>query len=158
MWVIAEVARQQGLLDVARDVDFLLEALAFAFASYQASVVQNAGGLIGKGVEQLAIQSGKRRGATGIQIQHAEKLPLLEIDHGFRGLGVRKRVQGNYNNSAQTLRDDALRGLQIHFGLRQVFGDYRFLLSQGQLYRSLAGGQALWRQAQTAGAPGEPDV
>src|SRR5262249_34885800 len=40
--VVAEIFRQQGLLDVASDADFLLQALPFALAFYEASVVQNA--------------------------------------------------------------------------------------------------------------------
>jgi len=56
------------------------------------------------------------------------------------------------------LRDDALRSLQIHFGLREIFGDNRFPLAQGELYRGLAGGQAFRWQAQAAAAPRQADV
>src|SRR4029077_7468187 len=80
MRIIAEVARQECLLNVAGDVDFLLHALAFALACYQAGVVQNAGGLIGKRVEQLAIELGKCGRAARIEIQHAEKLPTFHVD------------------------------------------------------------------------------
>src|SRR5256885_3365280 len=71
--VIAEVAGQQGLLDVPRNIDFLLEALAFTFASHQARVIENAGGLIGESVEKLAVKSGKGRGAARIEIEHPEE-------------------------------------------------------------------------------------
>jgi len=51
MRIIAEVAREQALLNVPRDIDFLLEALAFAFSRHQPRVVENACGLIGERVE-----------------------------------------------------------------------------------------------------------
>ena len=52
----AEIARQQRLLNVARDIDFLLHALAFAFAFDEAGIIENAGGVGGQGVENLAIE------------------------------------------------------------------------------------------------------
>ena len=62
----AEIAWEERLLNVAGDVDLLFEALALAFALDEAGVVQNAGGLICKGVEQLTIELGKGGGAPGI--------------------------------------------------------------------------------------------
>ncbi len=83
---------------------------------------------------------------------------MLEVDDGFGGLGVRKRVERNYNYRAETLRDNALRSLQIHFGLREIFGDDRLPLAQGELYRGLAGCQAFRWQAQATAAPRQADV
>ena len=74
---IAEAARQQRLLNVARDAQFLLEALALALALHQTRVVQNAGGFDGQGVQNLAIEFGKGRRASRIEIQNAQKLPAL---------------------------------------------------------------------------------
>src|SRR5262249_40618075 len=59
--IVAEIFRKQGLLDVARDTDFLLQALAFALALHEARVVENAGGVCSERVENLPIELGKRR-------------------------------------------------------------------------------------------------
>ncbi len=64
MRIIADVAREQRLLNVSGDIDLLLEALAFALAGDQAGIVENAGGLIGESIEKLAIELGESRGAA----------------------------------------------------------------------------------------------
>src|SRR6266436_5989598 len=84
----AEIPREKPLLNSASDIDLLFEALAFALALDQASVIQNAGGVGGQGVKNLAIQLGEGRGPARIQIEHAEKIASLDIDHGL--LRVRK--------------------------------------------------------------------
>ena len=81
---IAEAARQERLLNFPRDAQFLLEALALAFALHEARIVQNAGGFDGQGVENLAIEFGKGRGAPRIEIQNAQKLPALNVNDRFR--------------------------------------------------------------------------
>src|SRR3974390_3512428 len=63
MRVIAEILRQKRLLNVARDTDLLLEALALALAFDQASVVENACGVCGQRVENLLVKLGKSRWA-----------------------------------------------------------------------------------------------
>ena len=112
-------------MNVPSDTDLLLQPLAFAFAGHESGVVQNAGGLIGEGVEQLPVQLGECRRAPRIQIEHAEELPGFHVDDGLFRLGVGKGVQRNHDHRAEALGHDALRGLQIHFRLREVFGDHR---------------------------------
>ena len=80
---IAEPAREKRLLNVARDAEFLLQALALALVFDQARVVQNAGGFDGEGVENLAFEFGERGRAAGIEIQNAEKMPAFGMDRGF---------------------------------------------------------------------------
>ena len=116
---VAEAARQQRLLNIASDADFLFEALAFAFALDEARVVENAGGFDGEGVENLAVELRERSRAAGIEIQHAEKMAALDvnIDSVY---GARHRIQRNDNDGAQTLRDDALRVLKRDVGLMEI--------------------------------------
>ena len=68
---IRKIARQQRLLDVARDVDFLFESLALAFALDQTRVVENAGGVGGQRIQDLPVELGESRGALGIQVKNA---------------------------------------------------------------------------------------
>ena len=62
----AEIARQQRLLDIARDVDFLLHALPFALAFHQPRVIQNTGSVCRQRVQDLPVQFGERRRAARI--------------------------------------------------------------------------------------------
>ena len=71
---VAEAVRKQGLLNVARDVKFLLQALALAFALHEARVVENAGGFAGEGVENLAIEWQRRPRCGANRDRDAEKL------------------------------------------------------------------------------------
>ena len=108
--IIAEFARQQRLLNVAGDADFLLDALAFALAFDEAGVVENAGGFDGDGVENLAIEFGECSGTARIEIEHAEKIAALDVDHRLDpGVGAGHGVERNGHDGAQSLRDDALR-------------------------------------------------
>ena len=68
---------------------------------------------------------------------------------------TRNGEQRNHHDGSQTLRDDALCGLQVDVRLRQVFGDHWRLLFECKLDGSLAGCHAFRRQAQCAVAPGE---
>ncbi len=126
--VVGEIARQERLLNVERDVDLLLQALALAFPFDEASVVENAGGVCRKSVENLAIEFGKSRGAPRIQIKNAEEITAPDIDHRFLGVCAGHRPERNHHDGAKPLRHDALRGLQIHVGLREILGDDRRLL------------------------------
>src|SRR5258706_539635 len=54
MRVFSETAREKPLLDVAGDIDFLLETLAFTLAFNEAGVVQNVRSVGSQGVEKLA--------------------------------------------------------------------------------------------------------
>ena len=74
MWVIAKIFWQKRLLNIARDSDLLLEALAFAFTFDQARVVENACGVGGQCVENLSVELGKCRRAFRIEIQDTKKL------------------------------------------------------------------------------------
>ena len=156
MRIVAEIFGQQRLLNVARDADFLFHALAFALAFDEARVVENAGGVGGERVENLAIEFRERSGAARIEIEHAEKIAALDIDHRLIGVGARHGIERNDDDGAKSLRDDALRGLQIHVGLREVFGDHRGLAAQRELNCGLARRQAFGRETQTAGAPRQP--
>src|SRR5439155_11067097 len=55
---VREIAREQRLLNVARNVDLLFEALALAFAFDEARVVQNSRGVRG---ERIQDRSEERR-------------------------------------------------------------------------------------------------
>ncbi len=67
MRVLAEVAREQRLLNAARDVELFLHALTFALALDQSRVIQNAGGVRGEGIENLTVQLREGRGAPRIE-------------------------------------------------------------------------------------------
>src|SRR4029077_1234655 len=81
--VFAEVAREKRLLNVAGDVDLLFEPLAFTLAFDEPGVVEDAGGVRGQGVENLAVERRERGGAARIQIQNAEEIAALDVDHGL---------------------------------------------------------------------------
>ncbi len=155
MRIFAEIPREQALLNVAGDVDFLLEALAFAFAFDEAGVIENAGGVGGEGVEDLAVELREGSGAAGVEIKDAEKIAALDVDHGFLGVGAGQGVERDDHDGAKALGDDALRGLQIHFGLREIFGDDRRLLLERKLDGGLAGREAFGRKAKAAAAARE---
>src|SRR5260370_28790076 len=74
MGVFAEIAREKRLLNVAGNVDLLLEALAFALAFDEAGVIENAGGVGGQGIQNLAVQFGKGRRAPRIQVKGSAKI------------------------------------------------------------------------------------
>ena len=150
MGKFAEVAREERLLNVARDVDLLFEALAFALAFDETGVVQNAGGVGGEGVENLAVELGEGGGAARVQVEDTEKIAALHTDHGFLGVGAGHGVERNDYYGAKALGDDALRGLQVHIGLREIFGDDRRLLLEGKLNGGLAGREAFRWKAQAA--------
>ena len=57
--IVVQSARQECLLDFARDAEFLLEALALAFTLNQSGVVEDAGGFDAECVENLAIDVGE---------------------------------------------------------------------------------------------------
>src|SRR5713226_6584029 len=88
MRVFSEIAREKRLLDVAGDVDLLLEALAFALAFDEAGVVEDAGGVGGQGVENLTVERGEGGGAARIEVENAEEIAALDIEHGFLGVGA----------------------------------------------------------------------
>jgi hypothetical protein len=48
--IFAEIAREKRLLNVAGNVDLLLESLALAFAFDEAGIIENAGGVGRQGV------------------------------------------------------------------------------------------------------------
>ena len=155
MRVFTEIAREKRLLNVARDVDLLFEALAFAFALDQARIVENAGGVGGQGVEDLAVEFRESRRTTRIQIEDAEKITVLDAGHGFLSTGAGQSVKRNHHYGAQALCDDALRGLQIHVGLCEVFGDDRGLLLQRELDGRLARCEAFGGKTESATASRE---
>src|SRR5258708_1454138 len=55
MRVFAEIAREKRLLNVAGNVDLLLEALAFALAFDEAAIGEHSGSVGGHSVQDLAI-------------------------------------------------------------------------------------------------------
>ena len=65
---------QQRLLDVMRDGDFALQALALAVFLYQAGVVEDARGLQCQRLQNLPLQSGKCGGAATVEIEHAKEV------------------------------------------------------------------------------------
>src|SRR5262249_44724641 len=138
MRIIAKIFGKKRLLDVARDTDFLLEALPFALAFDEARIVENARGVAGQSVENLAIEFRERSRAARIKIQHAEKIAALDIDHRLIGVGARNRIERNDDDGAEALRDDALCGLQVHVGLSEIFRDHRGLAAKRELNRGLA--------------------
>src|SRR5437879_2047285 len=112
MRVFSETAREKPLLDVAGDIDFLLEALAFTLAFNEAGVVQNVRSVGGQGVQNLAVQFRESRGAARIQIENSEKFSAPDIDHGLLRIRARDGEERNHHHRSQTLRDDALCGLR----------------------------------------------
>src|SRR6202007_3286737 len=83
MRVFSEIAREKALLNVAGDVDLLLEALAFALAFHEAGIVENAGGVSGQGVQDLPVEFGEGGRAARIQVDDSEEIATLDVDHGF---------------------------------------------------------------------------
>src|SRR5579871_42508 len=79
MWIITEIFRQKGLLNVAGDTDFLFEALAFAFALNEASVVENAGSVGSKRIENLAIEFREGGRAPRVKIEYPEKIAAFNV-------------------------------------------------------------------------------
>ena len=55
MRILAKIFGQQRLLNIARDINFLLHALAFAFALHQPRIVQNAGRVCRQRVQNLPV-------------------------------------------------------------------------------------------------------
>ena len=53
---LAEISRQKRLLDVSRNIDFLLHALALALAFHKSRVIQNARRVSRKGIQNLPVQ------------------------------------------------------------------------------------------------------
>src|SRR6266850_5185943 len=98
--VFAEVTREQRLLDVAGDIDFLFEALAFALAFDEAGIVQNARGIGGQRVQDLAVELGEGGRAARIQVENAEEISSLDIDHGFLGVRAGHGEKGNHYHGA----------------------------------------------------------
>ena len=121
--------------------------------STRRALSKNAGGVGGEGVEDLAIEFGESRGPARVQIENAEKVAALDVDHRLIGVGARHGVQRNDHHGAQALRDDALRGLQIHVGLREIFGDHRGLSAQRELNGGLTRRETFGRQTHAAAAP-----
>src|SRR5260370_38263808 len=105
MRVFAEVAREKALLNVAGDVDLLLEALAFALAFDETGVVKNAGGVRRESVEHLAVELGEGRWTARIQIEHPEKIAPRAVNHGLVRLGAELRAKRNHHIGAVRLRD-----------------------------------------------------
>jgi hypothetical protein len=66
MGMIREIAREEGLLDAARNVDLFFHALALALADDEPSIVQNACRVGGEGVKNLTVEFGESGGAAGI--------------------------------------------------------------------------------------------
>ena len=63
MGIVAKILREKSLLNVAGNADFLLEALALALAFDQAGIIENACGVGGEGVQNLAVELGECRRA-----------------------------------------------------------------------------------------------
>ena len=61
--IILEIFRQQGLLNVSRDANLLLQPLPFSFAFHQPRIVQNAGRVGRQRVQDLPVQLGECRRA-----------------------------------------------------------------------------------------------
>src|SRR3977135_1574602 len=106
----AEIAGEKGLLDVAGDIDLLLEALAFALAFDEAGIVENAGGVGCQGVQDLTVESRESSRTARIQIEDAEEIPALDVNHGFLSVGAGQGIKRNHDDGAQGLRDEALWG------------------------------------------------
>src|SRR5712691_680367 len=156
--VIGEIAREERLLNVARDVDLLLQALAFALVFDEAGVVQDAGGVGGQGVNNLAIEFREGGRAARIQIENTQEIAELDVDHRFLCFRARDGVKRNDDHRPKALRDDTVRGLQILVGLREILGhDWRMLLER-QLDGGLAGCETFRRKAESAAAAREPHL
>src|SRR5258708_19599425 len=83
MGVFAEIAREKRLLNVAGNVDLLLEALAFALAFDEAGVIENAGGVGGQGIQNLAVQFGEGRRSPRGHGKNSQEITAPDVDHGF---------------------------------------------------------------------------
>src|SRR5258707_7283540 len=158
MRVFAEIAREQRLLNVAGAIDFLLESLAFALSFNEAGVVKDARGVGGESIENLTVEFGEGGGTARIEVEDAEEIPALYVDHGFLRVGAGHPKKRNHHHGSEALGHDALRGLQIHVGLRKVFGNDWRLLFHLELDGRLARREALGREAQSAAPPREFDV
>src|SRR5439155_863538 len=92
--VFAEIARQKRLLNVAGDVDLLLEALAFTLAFHEAGIVQNVRSVGGQGIQDLAVELGEGGGAARPQVENAEEFSALDVDHRFLSVCACHVVEG----------------------------------------------------------------
>jgi hypothetical protein len=155
---ILEASREKGLLDVAGDAEFLLEALALTLVFDQARVVQNAGGFDSEGVEDLTVEFGESGSVAGIQIDNAQKIPSFGMNGGFRGAGAMHCVKGNGDDGAEVLSDDTLCILEFDISLSEVLGNHAGLSLESLTQGGLAGSETVWREAQTSAAAGEPDA
>jgi hypothetical protein len=155
---IPEAAREQGLLDVAGDTEFLLHALALTLAFDQARIVQNAGGFDRKRVQDLAFEFGESGSVAGIEVDNTEKISTIRIGGRFSRAGAMHGVEGNGDDSAEVLRDNALRTLEIEIGQIKVLGNHAGLSIERLTQGGLAGSETLWRKAQASAAAGEPDA
>src|SRR6266849_4027067 len=100
-------------------------------------------------------RSSVEKAAGRIQVEDAEEIAALDVDHGLLRVRAGHGEKRNDDDSAEALRDDALRGLQINVGLREVFGDDRRLMLQSELDGGLAGREAFGGKTKSAAAPSE---
>src|SRR6266853_6989264 len=108
MRVFAEIAREKRLLNVAGNVDLLLEALAFALAFDEAGIVENAGSVGGQGIQNLAVKCGESRRSPRVQVKNSQEITALDVDHGFLRIGTGHAEKRNHDHGSQALGDDAL--------------------------------------------------
>src|SRR5713101_1407864 len=94
--------------------------------------------------------------AREVESSNCEMGVFAEIAWEKRLLNVAGNAEKrNHDHGAQALGNDALRCLQIHVGLREVFCNDGRLLLQRKLDCSLAGREAFGRKAKTSAAPCE---
>src|ERR1700686_3470124 len=148
----------QGLLNIPGDVEFLLETLPLALAFDQARVVKNAGRFHRESVQNLPVKFGKSRIPAGIQVHNTEKMTMLGGTSGIFRAGAKHGVQGNGDDGAQGLRNDALRNLKFQISPLEVFGDDAGFLLEGLAQGRLARRQAFRLQTHPAAASGAPNT
>jgi hypothetical protein len=98
--IVAKILRQESLLNVAGNADFLLETLALPLAFDQAGIVENACCVGGEGIQNLAVELRECSRAPRIQLENAKKIAALDIDQGLIGICARHGIKRNDDDRA----------------------------------------------------------
>src|SRR5208282_3141297 len=132
MGKLAEAAGEQGLLHLAGNAYFLLEALALPVMLDETRILQDAGSFHSKRVEDPAIEVREGGWAAGIQIDGAKKLPSLVMDGRFFGSGSYPRIERDHNHGPKPLLHYAHGCLKVGGTQREVSRDNVRSLVQSQ--------------------------
>jgi len=98
---MAKIAGEKRLLNAAGNIDFLLHALALAFANNEAGIVQRASGVGSESVQDLSVKFRESGGASGIEIEDAERMSKRRRAAGIGSTGAVDGKQRDDDDGAE---------------------------------------------------------